>query len=764
MKHLIKREQGQSIVIITFAFIALIALLALVVDAGNAYVQRRAVQNAYDAASEAGTVALGNGMKATDISTQVSNYGAANGATYLVNGVKTPGIDPNNVWFVLQKTDGTRFYYTDSNGNKVPVKTLGAATVPVSLTVNSVLYPVVGIHAEGNQSFNTFLAQMVGITQMSTGGSSSTLAKCGACSSDDLFPILIDGTTFGSAVITEQSNPSYRYLLYENKNINQGRYRYVYWATGNSIDNELPGASNYQPSGTVFVTDTLTGNTSLTADTSIKNALQTLVTNNTYVTVPVADTGSASNTTYTVGGFTRLHVRCYKFGTSNAVGTCTQYHPTGDTNYIEATVSQWTTPSAGGGCSQYGICAVTDTSTTRKAIVTVNYNKVIMNQTPHTGHVPVDTALVLDLSSSMAWNFSGGSTINTQNPSRLSSAVKALQSYIAVAKSNKQANPTWTDQAALVVFPQDSPPTIAAYQSVCYGKKDDNNNTVGTQNLQELAQVKNDLGGGVSGDVSWLNTISTTIGTLSTRANTPTAEGIKQARITLLGTNHIAGNTPVMIIATDGRANVRVDTGWYSGNNVDDLSCNYPAVMDMTNEASIAKSYGITIFVIAISNDYASNPNLESMFPAMASADTQGNPPHFLAGATPADLTTYFTQITNRVQNLGSECTTTPRLLPANGAVITLKKQGTDGTGANFRQANVDANGQAIFTDISDGTWVIQPTQIVDPNDGFTYNVYTLGQGGMTLTDLPTIVVQPQDQTYNQAVWLSTTSELNCPH
>ena len=50
----LKREEGQSAVMMALAMIVLIAFVALVVDMGNIYAQRRQVQNAVDAASFAG--------------------------------------------------------------------------------------------------------------------------------------------------------------------------------------------------------------------------------------------------------------------------------------------------------------------------------------------------------------------------------------------------------------------------------------------------------------------------------------------------------------------------------------------------------------------------------------------------------------------------------------------------------------------------------------------------------------------------------------
>ena len=47
----VRREEGQSLIIVGALLIVLVLMIGLVVDAGNAYAQRRIVQNAADAAA-----------------------------------------------------------------------------------------------------------------------------------------------------------------------------------------------------------------------------------------------------------------------------------------------------------------------------------------------------------------------------------------------------------------------------------------------------------------------------------------------------------------------------------------------------------------------------------------------------------------------------------------------------------------------------------------------------------------------------------------
>ncbi len=52
--HKLKREDGQSLVIVALGMVAFIAILALVIDGGNAYAAKRQAQNAADAGALAG--------------------------------------------------------------------------------------------------------------------------------------------------------------------------------------------------------------------------------------------------------------------------------------------------------------------------------------------------------------------------------------------------------------------------------------------------------------------------------------------------------------------------------------------------------------------------------------------------------------------------------------------------------------------------------------------------------------------------------------
>src|SRR5438105_7501479 len=109
-------ERGQVLVLAAMMMTALIGFLALVIDVGNAYAQRRMVQNAADAASLAAVRYLANNMNGASDATIagiVSTYLAPNGnATYTPNAGAGAS---DGAWYVA--LGGTRVKAVGSGGS-----------------------------------------------------------------------------------------------------------------------------------------------------------------------------------------------------------------------------------------------------------------------------------------------------------------------------------------------------------------------------------------------------------------------------------------------------------------------------------------------------------------------------------------------------------------------------------------------------------------------------------------------------------------------
>jgi len=82
--HKLKREDGQSLVIVALGMVAFIAILALVIDGGNAYAAKRQAQNAADAGALAGAQYMCQHIHDDDVLQQTigkaQEYAGYNGA------------------------------------------------------------------------------------------------------------------------------------------------------------------------------------------------------------------------------------------------------------------------------------------------------------------------------------------------------------------------------------------------------------------------------------------------------------------------------------------------------------------------------------------------------------------------------------------------------------------------------------------------------------------------------------------------------------
>ncbi len=102
IKQTIRSERGQSIIIIAVLMVGLIAMLGLIFDGGNAYFQRRRMQNASDAAALAGgrQLALANGVgnnsraAVVAIQSAINNYILSNGGD--TSALKTNFVDKDS--------------------------------------------------------------------------------------------------------------------------------------------------------------------------------------------------------------------------------------------------------------------------------------------------------------------------------------------------------------------------------------------------------------------------------------------------------------------------------------------------------------------------------------------------------------------------------------------------------------------------------------------------------------------------------------------
>jgi hypothetical protein len=151
-----RRERGQTLVIVALAMVAILAMTGLVVDGGNAFSQQRSVQNALDAASEAGAVVLVQNlpfkvqgqtgpMTDTDVLNAMVNVAGANSIT-----------SPTGE-------------YTDMGGTPIGVAVGSLGNVPPPSVA-------AGVRATGSRNFSTYFAQVVGIGSLAATASATAIA------------------------------------------------------------------------------------------------------------------------------------------------------------------------------------------------------------------------------------------------------------------------------------------------------------------------------------------------------------------------------------------------------------------------------------------------------------------------------------------------------------------------------------------------------------------------------------------------------------
>ncbi|MGC9333984.1 MAG: pilus assembly protein TadG-related protein [Anaerolineae bacterium] len=196
-------ERGQSAVIIAFVVIVLLALVALVVDIGNAYAHRRIVQNACDAAALAGARKLAedrppdNRVVYVEVLDEIQEYAEAN------------GVDQEAIvaWFI------------DAAGAR------GSEILPWDVPVPA---GARGVEVVGDLPFRTYFAHLLGFDTMQASTNAMVWVLNGPCEQSNLLPITMKVAEEGEEFKTGQV---YTLWDHDNKEI-PGNFGWIYWVDG----------------------------------------------------------------------------------------------------------------------------------------------------------------------------------------------------------------------------------------------------------------------------------------------------------------------------------------------------------------------------------------------------------------------------------------------------------------------------------------------------------------------------------------------------
>lgn len=261
-----RKQEGQVLVLLALALVAMIAMVGLVIDGGNAYAQQRATQNASDAAAEAGAVTLSQHLLAI-------NGGGAGLDDAAVLAAINASADLNAIkHFDVGVAGNSAAHYTDFRGNLLtPAGAIttdtalakqvgsGGAIPPCSGSTCVDRGVATGVRAAGTRDVSTFVSGIIGITQIKTTAIATAVAgysgnPCLATEGCALLPVTFatnqntcDGS--GNAVYspttwlaTEPAGPPYTVANETTLSLckgGQGAFGYLDYGCGNTANQIL---------------------------------------------------------------------------------------------------------------------------------------------------------------------------------------------------------------------------------------------------------------------------------------------------------------------------------------------------------------------------------------------------------------------------------------------------------------------------------------------------------------------------------------------
>ncbi|MCG3142285.1 MAG: hypothetical protein HDKAJFGB_03711 [Anaerolineae bacterium] len=742
MRQEYSQEHGQSMILIVLGLAVLMAFMALAVDGGNVYAQRRQVQNAVDAAAYAGGQRLAQPNSGCSVG-QICRATNGQVLTAIQNAAVRNGVAANTIkaTYVMRQSNGVEVHDNEFIGGGG----LGTGAVaPVTLDG----LPVVGVYVTADKEFNSFFAGIVGITTMTVGAPSTgygapapnppntppPVTSNGTCCSDNLFPVTLPQTTFPDEnndgirdVHFEQNDPGYNYQIWDRDGEEgPGNFGYLMWRDQNSSTPTLiANMADPSRSGIWYVGDDVSGSTGVSNASGVRQ--QWIDHIGKYIIIPIYDTasGTGNNLTYNIVGFARFKVTGYcRYNNYN--GECDVTLNNNSDPYVQGKFQNWSTSLCEGSCPNYGIVTTTNhppLTQTRSLIGVVKINQLEPAGETNLAKTPVDVIHVLDISGSMNSKFGKPSTV------KLSAAKQALINFNNVLSPT--LNGTDGDRVGLATFPLVS--SMKSYKRPCGGN--DTSKAIGQKRLDLTDNIAS---------------VNSKINSLSANGITPIAGGLLVGRGMVTDPSfHDPSHVPVIILASDGLANVVLDgryTG-FDGMSYNPKPCNAQADQDAIYQANQAKADNdgdgkpdAIVFTIAIGTDF--NP---VTLQAIASAPTET---HFYQATDAASMASIYNQISTVIES--ETCLVNQREIFAPN--VTVRVRNTD-TGTTLT-TTATSTGYFQFNNIDPGTYEFQSISITLNN--LTYDIFTDGVGGPVLADPPTIEIGSGTGTYEKNLSLKT--------
>ena len=412
----VRREEGQSLIIVGALLIVLVLMIGLVVDAGNAYAQRRIVQNGADAAALAGAQML------------VHQEDYLTGGTYLRNWQVIAAVEEFAERNGLDPAELT-IYYTDISGQVLANAKfdLGRQDIITEDTFGGTRAE--GLLVEADRHFETYLVRLLGRDNMTASGKSQGILACGACTAgegDGLFPIAFFVESFAADGGLPVMGKQYTVFEKDEHFPGTGSFGWLSWNQDGGHTSNTTLVDNMEDtrrSGVWSVGDDIPTGPGVMNSNGVLQELQYRIDNRTdltpprpaIVTLPIFDVteGTGGNLTYNIVGFGRWRLDCYHFAKSKTGGDCT-FDKKDNSKWISGIFEEWVEPTGESGCTNFGVC----TAKLRPPLEvkrTLTGNVIPWQVRPATeqlcdgGIQPVDVLHVLDISGSMCAHWDGSS-------------------------------------------------------------------------------------------------------------------------------------------------------------------------------------------------------------------------------------------------------------------------------------------------------------------------------------------------------------------
>jgi hypothetical protein len=343
-----QRQEGQSIVLVAIALLALVIFTAISVDVSNAYANRRLAQNAADGAALAGARRLAyqintNSFSDPMIKIEMNDFGERNEIE------DTDGVPANAV------NANVEGFYLNEKGQRTSNTPIGSGTVPNDAW---------GIEAITYITAPTFLGGVLGLDGLPLQATAKVILER-ACGAACVVPIATYAIEFTSTATC--------YNIWNGSG--PGNFGWLNWSWQENfcdtddcsspclVDNLDPATCR---SGFIRVGDWVAGTTGVSSDSKIKNLLKYYIDTPEEFTVVVWDkTNNQSGCGpwpnglhYHVAGFARMQLLGFQLSQGpgyghDGTGCVTLGVPPNDGNRLTARFIDWV-GGEGGNCKAVG--------------------------------------------------------------------------------------------------------------------------------------------------------------------------------------------------------------------------------------------------------------------------------------------------------------------------------------------------------------------------------------------------------------------------